>query len=1564
MKSTYRSLLILFSACLVLTAWLLWPAPTQAAACDTIWVGTSGNWSDPGNWMPGVPGSTDTACINVAAGSYTVTLDINTSIGGFIMEEPNATFFAQNRQFIVNGPAEVRSGDVVWRASTWGGQVFTNTGVIAIQGNATITSTLIQNGQMRIEGGGSGNAILTVNDSFVNNGSITLETIASSFQSNLIVAGILTNTNTIQVLAGTGGVRTINANLVNANGTIVFDSNTTLNKTNGVYTNDGAILIIPGRTLSISGGNQTFNQNGGNLSVGGNLAMSSANFNFNGGIISGAPTLNNVDLTIGPLATGSAAFNLGGTSTLTGDVKPGQQLNILGGQSSNATLSAANGFTNEGTIILETIASAFQSNLQVTNGVLTNTGIININAGTGGVRTVTANLVNNGDIFINDSTTFNQSGGLYTNNGLFQVESGHTLSISGLGQTFNQNGGTLTIAGNFRMSSATFNFNGGDINGTPTLNGVSLNLASGATAPATFNLGGTTTLTGDVKAGQQLNVRGGQSSNALLSATNSFNNDGIIVLETIASTLPSNLRVTNGVLTNTGVISINAGTGGVRTVTANLVNNGDVFINDNTTFNQSSGIYTNNGLFQVESGHTLSISGLGQTFNQNAGVLTIVGDFSMSSATFNFNGGDINGVPTLNTVNLNLGATATAPATFNLGNTTSLTGDVKPGQQLNVRGGQSSNALLLAAAGFTNGGTIVLETSTSSFQSNLQVTNGILTNTGVISINAGTGGTRNFTANLVNNGSVFINDSTTFNQSGGLYTNNGLFRVESGHTLSISGLGQTFNQNGGTLTVVGDFSMSSSTFNFNGGDINGTPTLNAINLNLGLTATAPVTFNLGNTSSLTGDVKPGQRLNVRGGQSSNARLMAINGFTNEGTIVLETSTSSFQSNLQVTNGTLTNTGTISINVGTGGARTFTANLLNNGNVYINTNTTFNQSSGIYTNNGSFNIASGRSLSISGLGQTFNQTNGTLTVDGVFSCNSMTFNYAGGFIAGDGFLDCSNTNLSATGTIEPIVEQIGGNTHPGGPGTTGIMSVAETYSQGNTTLHIELGGDNAGSGYDQLNVGDQLFLDGTLQLSLVNNFVPAPCQTFKVLTFGSRVGDFDTINGLDLGNGLFLRPVYSNNDLSLVAFSNTGNVNIHPTSLQVTEGGNSDVYRICLAAQPTTTTLVQSITDGQVTTNPPVLVFDSNNWDVAQAITVTAVDDSLIEGLNTSLISSTVTSGDPAFNNFPVPPVVVSITDNDQATLCINFQTAASPTFLGCLADNGFAFGDQGNNFTYGWDADNTAGARDRNFFNFAPDQRHDTLNHMQLGGISRTWEISLSNGFYYVHLVAGDPEFANGSYQIDVEGELTVSGVPNKGQHWLGGSAVVEVLDGRLTISNNPAATGNNKVAYIEITPLPNAPGSFQHCLNFQPGAAPTAPGCKVDSGQLFGPQTNGLAYGWNINNTSFARDRNFGTALDQRYDTLNHMQPAGISRTWEISVPNGAYAVFIGAGDPQFFQSHLYGFQVEGEDTGSIAPTNRFRSATFAVFVTVDDGFLTITNNTVALKNKIQFVEITQIGS
>jgi N-acetylneuraminic acid mutarotase len=303
---------------------------------------------------------------------------------------------------------------------------------------------------------------------------------------------------------------------------------------------------------------------------------------------------------------------------------------------------------------------------------------------------------------------------------------------------------------------------------------------------------------------------------------------------------------------------------------------------------------------------------------------------------------------------------------------------------------------------------------------------------------------------------------------------------------------------------------------------------------------------------------------------------------------------------------------------------------------------------------------------------------------------------------------------------------------------------------------------------------------------------------------------------------------------------------HPLTVNLSVGGtasNGIDYQ----------TLPSSITFpvGAAQVQLPVTVIDDADTDSPETISVSILASDLY-GIGTG-------SG------------VIRINDNDGTTTPtswrINFQPAGAPIPAGYVADTGLVFGNRGGGLSYGWDLDNSAHTRDRNAPN-SPDQRYDTLNHMQNGG-NRVWELGLPNGFYTVRVVAGDPSYINSVYRINVENVLIVNGTPTDTVRWIEGTAGVSVSDGRLTVTSATGAS-NNKIAFIEVNTATTPP----------PVVTLTTPDANAaeqdrDTGTFTITRTGATTTALNVNYTLS------GTATNTAdYDTLTGVAtiPAGAS--------------------------------------------------------------------------------------
>ena len=88
---------------------------------------------------------------------------------------------------------------------------------------------------------------------------------------------------------------------------------------------------------------------------------------------------------------------------------------------------------------------------------------------------------------------------------------------------------------------------------------------------------------------------------------------------------------------------------------------------------------------------------------------------------------------------------------------------------------------------------------------------------------------------------------------------------------------------------------------------------------------------------------------------------------------------------------------------------------------------------------------------------------------------------------------------------------------------------------------------------------------------------------------------------------------SNSDVANVTVAveddETAGVTITPTELSLTEGGTTTTYMVVLDSNPlATVTLTPSSGDAGAAMVSTALSFDSSNWDIAQPVTVTAVND--------------------------------------------------------------------------------------------------------------------------------------------------------------------------------------------------------------------------------------------------------------------------------------------------------------------------------------------------------------------
>ncbi len=146
--------------------------------------------------------------------------------------------------------------------------------------------------------------------------------------------------------------------------------------------------------------------------------------------------------------------------------------------------------------------------------------------------------------------------------------------------------------------------------------------------------------------------------------------------------------------------------------------------------------------------------------------------------------------------------------------------------------------------------------------------------------------------------------------------------------------------------------------------------------------------------------------------------------------------------------------------------------------------------------------------------------GTVNLTGVNVYTDDTFVNAGTLLVNNG------TNGTATGVGNVFVDNnstLGGSGRIGGPVYVAINGNGGAVKPGNSAgaLHMdsdlnlfgtakmsfEIGGLIATNDYDVLTVGGTASIDGTLELTLINNFLPATNTTFKLIEYAAGGGVF-------------------------------------------------------------------------------------------------------------------------------------------------------------------------------------------------------------------------------------------------------------------------------------------------------------------------------------------------------------------------------------------------------------------------------------------------------------------------
>ena len=152
---------------------------------------------------------------------------------------------------------------------------------------------------------------------------------------------------------------------------------------------------------------------------------------------------------------------------------------------------------------------------------------------------------------------------------------------------------------------------------------------------------------------------------------------------------------------------------------------------------------------------------------------------------------------------------------------------------------------------------------------------------------------------------------------------------------------------------------------------------------------------------------------------------------------------------------------------------------------------------------------------------------------------------------------------------------------------------------------------------------------------VDDDVADGTQSYTI-TLDPSSGDasYNTLSNIEIS------ATNQDNDVGVIANPSTG--------LTTTEAGATDTFTVVLSTQPTDPVAINlssnAVNEGTVM--PTSLSFATDAWDIAQTVTVTGVDDDVVDGPQGYMITLDPSSGDASYNTLSNIEISATNQDND------------------------------------------------------------------------------------------------------------------------------------------------------------------------------------------------------------------------------------------------------------------------------------------------------------------------------
>jgi hypothetical protein len=393
--------------------------------------------------------------------------------------------FTQTSGDIAGNPVTVDGGATIADSAGTGG--------FDVIGSSSLSGTVPVGQTVNVDGSGT-NVQLSVNAGVAVKGTLDLSPASAGY-------AMVTGTGHLTVKSG-GNLATVGSSNIaylrtaisnKTGGTVTIGAATTNQDSNTLTKNSGTFTVSSGGGYTLSGGS-SFKDSAGTLTVTGSMTENGGTFTQSGGTESGNPVQIDSAATLADSA-GAGAFDVVGSSSLTGTIPAGQSVNI-NGSGTNVDLDVAAAVTIDGTLDLSPASAGYAmvsggGTLTVASGG--NLATVGPSTNEAYLRTPVTNE-SGGTVTIGAPTTRQDSDTVTDNSGTLQVINGGQLALSAgstltntstatVGVTVNGTAGTGGISGSGETDAGTLAVS---TVGTPTT-GTVFTPISGPGATGTFS---------------------------------------------------------------------------------------------------------------------------------------------------------------------------------------------------------------------------------------------------------------------------------------------------------------------------------------------------------------------------------------------------------------------------------------------------------------------------------------------------------------------------------------------------------------------------------------------------------------------------------------------------------------------------------------------------------------------------------------------------------------------------------------------------------------------------------------------------------------------------------------------------------------------------------------------------------------------------------------------------------------------------------------------------------------------------------------------------------------------